>query len=599
MARRRPRVINEARKKLVEAIADAVRRTYKADLSPELSIPDNPDFGDISTNIAFHLAKIARKSPLDIATELASKVDLPEEFSSAEPAGGFVNFRYADAFLQNLLAGIIARPQDFGRLEMGAGRKVQIEFVSANPTGPLNVVSARAAAVGSSLVNILRHAGFDASAEYYINDAGNQVRELGLSVALHVLKLCGLKIELSRDNYRGEYIEELARELLEMDEAKTREFLTKLSSIYANQVFDTALLKELSEIRDALEKQGNCDLNVKDISIDFRGFIAEAYKFSLDRMIDGIRDALQNFNTKFDRFFRESELRESGKVEKLIDRLRVQGDTFEKDGARWFAADRYDEREKPFVLIKSDGEYSYGAVDIAYHQDKFDRSFDLVYDILGPDHHGHIGRMKAAMKALGHEGEFDVLTLQQVNLIEGGEKVKMSKREGKIVTLKELVDDVGVDVARYFFIARRMEAHLDFDLGLARKQSDENPVFYIQYAHARICSILEFAKNNGFEPKLAGREELTELVNPEELALARKMAEWPSVIEKCAVEMAPHHLCFYLHGLAQVFHPFYAKHRVVGDDDRTTMARVALCRSIKEVLALGLGLLGISAPENM
>jgi len=556
--------MNDKKEKLCEAISLAVANLWGENVLPELDIPDDFDFGDLSSNLPFKLARIIRKSPREIAEGIAEVIDLPEGIESAEPAGaGYINFRYSRDYLHNLLAKIIAHPQDFGKGKPNNSGPIQIEYVSANPTGPLNVVSARAAAVGSSLINLMRHAGYDVSSEYYLNDAGNQILMLKDSFIARIRQGAGLDWEIPlEDGYYGEYLADLAA------------------------IYSDSFPAEHAKIIEAWNIGETPDISHP------RAWIVAA----LER---GIRENLGEFNTHIDNYFSEAEFRSTGAVAKVIDRLKEQDDTIERDGALWFRADKYNPNEEPFVLVKSDGEYAYAAVDIAYHEDKFNRGFGLCYDIWGPDHHGHIGRIKAAMAALGHEGKFDVLVLQQVNLIEGGEKVRMSKRAGKIVLLSELVEDVGVDVARFFFTARRMEAHLDFDLDLARKESDENPVYYIQYAHARISSILKFAENQGIKTHSVGRDELAYLTEPEVLILARKLAVWPTVVERAALEKSPHDICFYLLELAKLFHPFYAHYRVVDEDKAITLARVALCRAVKETLVLGLGLLGIDAPENM
>jgi arginyl-tRNA synthetase len=554
----------DIREKLSEDISVAVANLWGENIVPEIGIPDDFEHGDLTTNLPFKLAGVLRKPPKAIASEIASVVVLPLGIASAEPAGaGYINFKYDNNYLYDMLAEIITHPERFGKGEKSHDCKVQIEFVSANPTGPLNVVSARAAAVGSSLIKIMRHAGIDVAGEYYINDTGGQIRNLEASFIARIRQGAGLEWEIPpRDGYHGEYLADLA-------------------AIYADR-----FPKEHERLVETWNNGREAD-------------IAHAANWIVEELKRLIKADLEEFNTHIDTYFSEREFRATGKVEETIERLRTQGDLLDEDGAVWFDATKYDPDEKPFVLIKSDGEYAYAAVDIAYHHKKFERGFDFCYDIWGPDHHGHVGRMKAAMRALGHDSKFDVLILQQVNLLEEGEKVRMSKRAGNLITLRELIEDVGVDVARYFFLARRMEAHLDFDLDLARKESDENPVFYIQYAHARINSILKFAENQGIDPESTGRHELAELTEPEALLLARKLAVWPSVVQKAAAEKSPHEVCFYLLELAQMFHPFYNKHRVVGPDEKKTLARVALCRALKEAIALGLSLLGINAPENM
>ncbi|MCK5832866.1 arginine--tRNA ligase [bacterium] len=573
-------MLYKANVELIEALKKTIMDMWHIEVMPELTIPDNMEFGDLSTNLPFQLARELRRSPKDIGYDIVKNIILPSSFSKVQQAGvGFLNFDYSLDFLRDMLARIIDKPRDFGKPD-NCGERIQIEFVSANPTGPLNVVSARAAAVGSSIVNILRYVGHDVQGEYYLNDAGNQIRELTISFILRIIEQRGYSVEFGKDSYRGDYLANEAV-LFADKEPKILENLLEIiekSDLTSFTSDNVALLIKSNGNKDLLETLKN---------------------WILERMISEIRVSLENFGVRFDKFFRETELRNANFVVDTLDKFRAEGLTFKNEGAEWFDTPVIDPNEKPFVLIKSDGELTYGAVDIAYHRNKMLRGFDRLYDIWGPDHHGHIGRIKAAIKALKHECRFDVLVLQQVNLLENGEKIKMSKRSGNIVTLNELIEDVGVDVARFFFIARRMEAHLDFDLDLARKESDENPVYYIQYAHARINGILEHAKIKGYNPSNLGRKELASLNQPEELALARKLAQWSFVLSKCVDELAPHHLCFYLIELAQTFHPFYAKHRVVGDDPITTMARVALCRSIKEVLALGLSLLGIVAPDNM
>ncbi len=576
-------MIFEARDELVKAIKEAAHSLWKIDVKPELTIPDNLQFGDLSSNLPFQLARELRRPPKEIASEIAGRIELPAAFSTVRPEGaGFLNFYYSDVFLREVLAQVAAEPRILGRIGSHKG-KYQIEYVSANPTGPLNVVSARAAAVGSSLVNILRFAGYDVRSEYYLNDAGNQIKELTVSFILRVLELKGFSIEFGMDGYRGDYLADEAVFFTDTEPEKTGQ-LFKLLSDNLGGTITSEWVTGFFTITGNEEK---------------KRLFSALREWIVDRMIAGIRETLEAFGTNIDEYYRETRLRAGKKVDETLELLRKKGGTIIQDGAEWFDTSKVDPNEQAFVLVKSDGEWTYGAVDIAYHRDKIARGFDHIYDIWGPDHHGHIGRMKAAMKTLGFCGVFDVLTLQQVNLLEGGEKVKMSKRSGNIVTLAELLADVGADVARFFFTARRMEAHLDFDLDLARKETDENPVFYIQYAHARICGILEHARISGRDVRSAGKRDFAMLVHPEEMALARKIAQLPYVLSKCALEMSAHYLCFYLLELAQTFHPFYAKHRIVGPDEELTTARLALCHSIKQTLSLGLDMLGISSPENM
>jgi len=553
----------EIRNIISNSLKEAIKNLWDTQIEPEISLTEGFTFGDLTSNVAFQLASIAKNSPRNIAQQIMQNMDLPENMITAEIAGpGFINFRFTHEYLHSLVKEIIKKGYDFGALQTDDRERIQLEYVSANPTGPLNVVSARAAAVGSAMISLMRHCGYTIEGEYYINDAGNQIRKLQESFIARIRQGIGLEWEIPLDGYRGEYLMDMAIQ-------------------YAD-----CCPEEYKRITGVMLEGDEPDLD-------------HAKQWIVKEMTARIEHDLAAFNVEMDNFFSEKEFRKTGEVEQILRQLESQGDLFHKEGAVWFDATQYDDSEDPYVLIKSDGDYAYAAVDIAYHRNKLERGFDRIYDIWGPDHHSHINRMKAALIALGYEGRFEVIVLQQVNLLDKGEKVVMSKRAGKIITLNDLVGEVGVDVARYFFLCRRSEAHLDFDLDLARKQSDENPVYYIQYAHARISGILEFAENQGFKSDHIDEQAIAMLKEDEEIELIRKMATWPWVVAKSAVDMAPHHVCFYLHDLARLFHPFYNSFRVVGEDKNLTYARVALCNAIKTNLALGLNLLGISAPENM
>ncbi len=544
---------------LVELLRKRIKEIFGLD---EANIVVNPpeefSFGDLSSPVAFHLAKKLKRRPAELADELAKDLaKLNCSFiASVEPVNGYINVRYSREYLQKVAIDIIDDVIRFSSSDVGKGELVQLEYVSANPTGPLNVVSARAAAVGSALVNLMRRAGFDAKSEYYVNDVGGQIEKLAQSFEIRCRNILGENINMPDDGYFGEYLIDYALEFL---------------------------------------KDKN---NRNKINLDYlKNYIVE-------RILNDQLKALENFRTRFNRFVFESDIRRSGKIEYVVKRLGELGATYEKDGAVWFAASRYCEGAEDSVLVKRNGEYTYFLVDIAYHLDKFERGFSRVLDIWGPDHHGHLFRMEAAMNALGYHNRFSVILLQQVNLISEGEKLIMSKRAGRIITMEELVNAVGVDVARFFFLMRRIETPLDFDLDLAKKQSDENPVYYVQYAHARICSILNFAQNNGFVlSKEKFLENIKELKEFEEIELLRKLAIYPWVIERSAVNFEPQSLPQYLVELARLFHNFYHKHRVIGRAPRlpesVSYARLALIEAVACVIKDALELMGVSAPESM
>ncbi len=532
---------------IVDWLAARARELYDVEISPDVFEPENSDFGDWSSNLPFQLAKIVHKSPKIIASEIAD-APVPKYIEKVHFAGaGYINFYLSRNTLLKMVKEILAHSDNWGQSKCGEPHKIQVEFVSANPTGPMNIVSARAAAVGSTLANALRTCGNEVSTEFYLNDAGNQIKLLGQSFLARIEQIEGKEAQIPEGGYFGKYLIEYAKEYLD------------------NEISENP--KEWIVHRITVEQQ----------------------------------DTLKKFRTEFDVWFSEKKFRESGKVDEVLERLKKSERTYEKDGALWFAASQISPDVEDFVLIKSDGEWAYGLVDIAYHANKFEeREFDAVYTILGPDHHGHSGRLDAAMKALGHDGKLKVLILQQVNLIEGGEKVKMSKRAGKLIAMTELIDDVGTDAARYFFLARKIEAHLDFDLDLARKTSDENPVYYIQYAYARIRSIIEFAQNKGIDIEKISHFDLSLLKEREEIELIRKMSKFPYIVKKTAQNLQPHIIPFYLLEFAKCFHNFYTKHRVVEESNvEISTARLALISTVAETIKNGLKICGISAPNKM
>ncbi len=543
---------------LQEAIAAALHRLGldQTEVTIRLEPPKQEQFGDLACNIALQLASQQKRAPRAIAEAIVSALALdPNLIEKVEVAGaGFINFDLGWGYYRQAVAHIIQRGDEFGQSHWGNGVKIQIEFVSANPTGPLNVVSARAAAVGDVMVNLYRAVGFHADREFYINDAGRQVRLLGASVSSRYMELFGQSEPFPEEGYHGEYVRDLAREI-------------------ADQYGDRFLPLSIEERQEQLAK------------------------LALQKMIALQQQMMHHYGVYFDTWFPESKLREANEHLDVLKQLEQAGYTYHDQGAIWFRSTWFGD-EKDRVLITSEGEPTYFLVDIAYHRNKYQRGYQKLYDIWGPDHHGYIPRMAAAIQALGYPKEsFQVEIVQQVNLLRAGEIVKMSKRAGQIITMEELIDEVGVDAARFFFVNRKCSSHLDFDIDLAKKQSDENPVYYVQYAHARIFNIIKFAEQQGY--CIDPTADLQQLNQEEEKQLIRKLLQYPDVISKAAEFWEPHRLTNYLQDLAGIFHHFYQKHRVVTDNVPLSQARLLLCQATRVVFANGLKILGITAPERM
>ncbi len=512
--------------------------------------------GDWATNVALQLASVAKKSPRQIAEEIRENLNYDNEIiENIEIAGpGFINFFLGWGYYRNAVIDIVEQADKFGSCNLGNNVKLQVEFVSANPTGPLNVVSARAAAIGDIMVNLYNTLGYQADREFYLNDAGRQIRLLGESVSNRYLALFNIDEPLPEDGYRGEYVKELAQEIV-------------------NQYGD------------------------KFVNLSQQERSQQLAKIALEKMIDAQKQIMEQYRVNFQTWFRESGLREQNAHIETLHILQEKGYTYEKDGAIWFRSRDFGD-EKDRVLITREGEPTYFLVDIAYHRNKYQRGYQKLYDIWGPDHHGYIPRMKAALQALGYpKDSFNVEIVQQVNLLRSGQVIKMSKRAGQIIEMKEVIDEVGVDAARFFFVNRKCSSHLDFDIDLAKKQSDENPVYYVQYAHARISNVIKFATEQGVS--LIENINLNRLTQNEEKQLIKKLLQYPEVIISAAQSWEPHRLTNYLQELASTFHHFYHKHRVVTDDKELTHARLMLMQATKIVFANGLRILGISAPEYM
>ncbi|KPL58019.1 arginine--tRNA ligase [Rossellomorea vietnamensis] len=522
-----------------------------------LEIPKEKSHGDYSTNMAMQLARVAKKAPRMIADDIVANFDQSKaSIEKMEIAGpGFINFYMNNEYLTDLIPLILDQDQEYGQSDAGNGERVNVEFVSANPTGDLHLGHARGAAVGDSLCNVLEKAGYKVTREYYINDAGNQIHNLAISVETRYFQALGQDKAMPEDGYHGADIIGIGKKLAE-------EFGTK----YA-------------EVSDA-----------------------ERYKFfreyGLKIEMAKLQKDLEMFRVPFNVWYSETSLYENGKIDAALKTLRDNGHVYEEDGATWFRSTELGD-DKNRVLIKNDGTYTYLTPDISYHQDKFERGHDVLINIWGADHHGYIPRMKAAIEALGFDRDkLEVEVIQLVHLYKNGEKMKMSKRTGKAVTLRELVEEVGLDAVRYFFAMRSADTHMDFDLDLAVSQSNENPVYYAQYAHARICSILRQAEEQG----LASEDKIDlKLIGTEkEVDLLKKLGEFPQMIADAAEKRTPHRVANYINDLASAFHSFYNANKVLDEENRElTTARLALVKVVRVTLQNALALIGVAAPEKM
>jgi len=521
-----------------------------------IEVPHNPDHGHFATNLAMTLAREQKNSPRKIAQIVIQHlVDHDHFILKAEIGGaGFINFFVPREQWHNLLTEVITLGDDYGRSSLGKGQKIMVEFVSANPTGPLHLGHGRGAALGDTLCRILNFCSYDASREFYINDAGQQVRLLGESIYSRWRQVSDPSYPFPEDGYQGGYIEELALEIAGEQ---------SLENLSVDEAID--LLSELGK----------------------------------GKMLKELKEDLVNFRVNFDLWYKESDLYSSGKIDQTIKLIENRGLVFEEDGALWIRTTRFGD-DKDRVIRKKDGEFTYFASDISYHLDKWERGFKKVIDIWGADHHGYVNRVQAALMAEGiPQGWLEVLLIQLVKLWQGGTEVKMSKRSGRYVTLKELVDEVGVDAVRFVFLSKDHTSPLDFDIDLVKRKDSENPVYYVQYAHARICSIFRKAAERNLNLPEDPGSCLEKLVLDEEIALIRKISEFPSLIEEIASELEPHRLTYFLIELAGSFHRYYNRHRVISNNRTLSQARLCLSLGVKILIKNGLNLLGLSAPEIM
>jgi len=524
----------------------------------QLEVPRAEQHGDFATNLAFTLAKPNRCSPRDIASSFVELLaDGDGLFAEVEIAGpGFINLVISPSAWYEVLDEINRLQRNYGRSDLGHGKLVQVEFVSANPTGPLHVGHGRGAAIGDALASILETTGHGVEREYYINDAGSQIDTLGRSVFFRYQQLLGRQVEFPETCYQGDYIQALAKEMREIH-----------GDSYLNSSEDEVLPL-------------------------FSDYAAK-------RILEGIRHDLEDFGVQYDRWFSEKSLYENGAVDRVIETLKASGHMYEKDGALWFRSTALGD-EKDRVVVRANGMTTYLASDLAYHQDKYLRGFDLVINLWGADHHGYVERMYAGVVALGKKREnLKLLLVQLVNLLRKGKQVTMSTRAGEFVTLKDVIDEVGRDAARFIFLTRHSDSPLDFDLELAKEKSADNPVYYVQYAHARISSIIRLAEERQLDLDDPDNIDLTRLSLPEEMALIKKLSLYPEVVENSARFLEPHRIPYYLTQLASAFHSYYKHNRIIQDDLALARARYYLVKAIRIVVGNGLGLLGVSAPEQM
>ena len=541
--------------KIVELIQNSLAKLEIDGVDIHVETPKNTENGDFSSNVAMQLTRVLRKNPRVIAEEIISNVEKDEAVEKIEIAGpGFINFFVKKSSLGSVVGKILEDDFNYGENNIGQGKKVLLEYVSANPTGTLHVGHARNAAYSDSLARIMKKSGYDLSREYYINDAGNQINNLVISAIVRYKQALGMDAELPEDAYHGEDIKILGQKL--KDE------------------FGESLLE-----RD--------DLN------EFIREYAVAYE------MENIKKDLGDFGLEYDVFFSEKSLYENGLVDNALESLREQGFVYEKDGALWLettALGTGDDKDR--VLIKADGSLTYLTSDIAYHKNKLDRGFDLLLDVLGADHHGYVARLKASVVAMGYKADqLEALIMQMVQLLNNGEVVKMSKRTGKAITLRDLIDEVGADAARYFLVMRSADSHLDFDFAVAKEQSSDNPLYYVQYAHARICSILRQATEQAeYDVKNCDYELLTDEYSVD---LLKNLAYYPEIVAQAAKNYEPHRICNYLQSLASSFHKFYNNNKVITENKEQTQSYLALITAVKITLRNALDLIGVSAPEKM
>ncbi len=563
------------------------------DASPRINVENTRDksHGDFATNLAMMLTKQAGMPPRDLAQKIVELIVDQPVVEKVEIAGpGFINFFVNDAAKFDVVKTVLDQQAEYGKCNVGQGRSVLVEYVSANPTGPLHVGHGRGAAYGASVSNLLAVAGFDVSQEYYVNDAGRQMDILATSVWLRYLEQCGEEFTFPSNGYKGDYIYQISDAL--------------------KQDYDITLQKPAFEVfagvtPDEGHEGGDKEKHIDDLIVKAKNILgAEHYevvfKAAVDAILADIREDLHGFNVNFDNWFSERSLMDSGVIDAALEKLQAAGKIYEKGGALWFKSTEYGD-EKDRVVVRDNGIKTYFASDIAYHFNKLERGFDILIDIWGSDHHGYVPRVKAAMQAMETDPEaLKVLLVQFAVLYRGGEKLAMSTRSGQFVTLRELREEVGSDAARFFYVQRKSEQHMDFDLDLAKSKSNENPVYYIQYAHARISRVMEQATQQGYQYSMdAGMQNMGLLDNEHEVNLATELAKYPEIVARAALAYEPHQIAYYLKDLAHGLHSYYNASQFIVEDEALRQARLTLILAVQQVLKNGLAILGVSAPEQM
>jgi arginyl-tRNA synthetase len=548
----------------------------------EISRPKHAGHGDFACNVAMQAAKALKRNPREVATKLLESLPASAFVAKTEIAGpGFINIFLTPAAKRQVVADILTQGEAYGRSRAGQGRKIQLEFVSANPTGPLHVGHGRGAAFGASLANVLAAAGYDISREYYVNDAGRQMDILALSTWLRYLEQNGIPLPFPKNGYQGGYVRDMAKEVLNSHGIR-----------YVRQ--PTPVLQH------APGEDEDIEAHLDKLIAEAKQLLGDDYDYlhniALTEQLGDCRNDLMEFGVAFDHWFSEKSLYDSGLVERAVRILEERGHIYLQDGAKWFRSTAFGD-EKDRVVQRENGIYTYFASDIAYHLNKFERGFEQVINVWGADHHGYIARVKGALQALGLDAErLTIALVQFAVLYRGGEKVSMSTRSGEFVTLRELRGEVGNDACRFFYVLRKSDQHLDFDLDLAKSQSNDNPVYYIQYAHARTCSVME---QWGGDPRALASADLLPLGNDYEMTLLQKLSEYPEIVEVAAKDFAPHHIAYYLRDLAADFHSFYNAERFLVPEEDVKLARLALAQAVRQVIRNGLTLLGVSSPEKM
>ena len=574
---------------LTKCVQDLISKGILNEMPSKIRIDHTKDnsHGDYATNIALMLSKQAKMSPVELAKIIIDQFEQKNFIKKIEIAGpGFINFFISQESSSSIVNDILAQAASYGCSDIGQGKKVLLEYVSANPTGPLHVGHGRGAAYGATVSNLLRNAGFIVDNEYYVNDAGRQMDILTVSIYLRYLTICGEDLRFPDNGYQGQYINDIAQGIYETSGQK---FHLKSDLVFENVC------------RDGTEG-GDKEVHIDQLIEKAKSILGDGFKtvfeVGIESILSGIKNDLAEFGVVFEKWFSEQSLIDSGLSESCISKLKDSKNLYEKDGALWFKTTNYGD-EKDRVVVRDNGNHTYFASDIAYHLEKLDRGYDKIINVWGADHHGYIPRVKASIEALGHNSDkLEILLVQFANLYRGGSKVQMSTRSGSFVTLEDLRAEVGNDAARFFYILRKSEQHMDFDLDLAKSKSNENPVYYIQYAHARICSVFKQAEEKELELDVS-QANLSLLTEEIEKDILRELSRFRSVLESSAIQYEPHQLAYYLRDLSNHFHSYYNACKFIVDDKNLTQARLALINATQQILKNGLSILGVGAPDSM